>query len=77
MDLEKAYKLSAKIVELFGDQYLPLFLRLHGEMQKVSSQLDKKNLALEVAKAYNQEMSHTLSHKMTTAVNNTCSETST
>ncbi len=37
-ELKAAYIKSARIVEIYGDRYLPIFLRLEAEMQKVANQ---------------------------------------
>jgi hypothetical protein len=46
------YRIAAKIVELYGDKYIPGFVRVHEEIQKHSALNDAKNLALKVAKSY-------------------------
>ncbi len=52
-ELTKAYKYMAFIVTKYGDQYLPLFKRLHHELEK---QREKNNLletANKVSREYN------------------------
>jgi hypothetical protein len=50
--LKRDYRIAAKIVELYGDKYIPGFIRVHEEIQKHSALNDAKNLALKVAKGY-------------------------
>ena len=48
-ELERAYTIAAEIVQKFGDTYLPLFERLHMEMQKRQTSLELRSIALGVA----------------------------
>lgn len=52
-DLEYAYNIAAEIVRKFGDTYLPLFKRMHTEMQKRSAEHELKKIALSVASKAN------------------------
>lgn len=47
--LEQAYHIAAEIVQKFGDTYLPLFERLHKEMQERQGKQDLKNIAIALA----------------------------
>jgi hypothetical protein len=46
--LEKAYKIAAKIVAEHGDTYLPVFERLHNEIMQHESKRSLKELALKI-----------------------------
>lgn len=48
-EIEKAYRIVAGIVRDFGDQYLPIFQRLHEEREARKAKCDLKNIALQVA----------------------------
>lgn len=43
------YHLAARIVSLYGDAYLPVFKRLHDEVEKIKCDENIKTLALTVA----------------------------
>jgi hypothetical protein len=47
-DLEECYLKMARIVKDFGDQYLPIFERLHQEMEQRKMQQDMKAIALKL-----------------------------
>jgi hypothetical protein len=47
--LMKCYHLAASIVSLYGDAYLPIFKRLHDEVEKIKCNENIKTLALTVA----------------------------
>lgn len=47
--LREGYKITAKIVSTYGDKYLPIFKRLHDEMEKRMAEETLKNIALQVA----------------------------
>lgn len=53
--IEVAYNIAAKVVAEFGDAYLPIFERLHAEMQKLEKDSDIKSLALKVALGYKDD----------------------
>jgi hypothetical protein len=44
--LMTCYHLAAKAVSLYGDSYLPVFKRLHEEVEKTKQNEDMKSLAL-------------------------------
>lgn len=48
-NLSRCYYIAAKVVAEFGDTYLPVFERLHNEIQKHQEKSDIKSLALRVA----------------------------
>lgn len=48
--IRNAYQISAKLVELYGDVYLPIFERMHKEVELLSQKRGMKELALSVAK---------------------------
>lgn len=48
-ELTQAYKTAAKTVHLFGEKYLPLFQRLHKEVERRSNEKSMKILAMRVA----------------------------
>lgn len=49
--LREAYKIAADIVARYGDAYLPVFERLHKEVQKLNVASDLKSIALNIASA--------------------------
>lgn len=49
--LREGYRIAAEVVALYGDAYLPLFQRLHGEIQKLSDTAELKSIALQIASA--------------------------
>lgn len=50
--LERALKIAARIVVLYGETYLPIFNRLHEEVEKMKAMQCKKDLALLLSKSY-------------------------
>lgn len=50
--LTQALKISAKIVTLYGEIYLPVFNRIHAELLKAQEKEAQKNLALDLAKSF-------------------------
>jgi len=48
-DLEAAYKIMAMIVSKYGDNYLPVFKRIHEERELRKAQQSLKNIALQIA----------------------------
>lgn len=48
-DLAKAYKIMAKVIRDHGDKYLPVFQRLHEEMETRKSKQGLKDIALQIA----------------------------
>lgn len=46
-DIQRAYKIAAKVVAMYGDIYLPIFMRLHNELKKIEEREKIKLLALE------------------------------
>lgn len=52
--LEKAHGIMARIVRDYGDQYLPIFKRLHEEKAARQANSDLKNIALQVAQCANR-----------------------
>lgn len=51
--IKKAYYIAAEIVSRFGDPYLPLFKRLHDEVQRINEIQDLKAIAIGVISANN------------------------
>lgn len=51
-DLEKALKIAARVVVMYGEVYLPVFNRLHSEVEKMKAVQDKESLAIQLAKEY-------------------------
>ncbi|HAA13071.1 MAG TPA: hypothetical protein DCE41_15815 [Cytophagales bacterium] len=47
--VRNAYKISARVVHLYGDRYLPLFERLHKELEAMEKKEVLKKIALKVA----------------------------
>jgi hypothetical protein len=47
--LLEAYRIAAEIVSRYGDAYLPVFERLHMEVQKLNATSDLKSIALIMA----------------------------
>lgn len=52
-ELQASYRSAAKIVARYGDAYLPVFKRLHEEVQKLERASEIKTIALSVASAIN------------------------
>lgn len=48
-DVAKAYKIMAGIVRDHGDKYLPVFQRLHDEMEARKAKQGLKDIALQIA----------------------------
>lgn len=48
-EIQAAYKIAAKIVAMYGDAYLPVFKRLHSEIEKINQAKSIKSIALEIA----------------------------
>lgn len=48
--LEECYVLVAKIVDCYGDAYLPIFERLHYELEQRRKQKDLINIAKRISK---------------------------
>lgn len=48
-DLERQYKIAAKIVEKHGDTYLPIFELFHAEIQKKQAKQGIRDIALAIA----------------------------
>lgn len=51
-ELERAVKTAARVVSLYGEIYLPVFERLHEELEKMKRLEEKKILALNLVKGY-------------------------
>jgi hypothetical protein len=51
-ELQRAVKIAARIVAMYGDPYLPIFNRLHDELMKRKESSDAKAVALNLAKQY-------------------------
>lgn len=49
--IRKVYKIAAEVVRLYGDTYLPVFERIHEEVEKINQKQSMKTLALSVASA--------------------------
>lgn len=60
--IEKAYLKSAKLVEIYGELALPVFERLHDEMEAIKKKRKLIRLASEVVND-NLKTSHKVSHK--------------
>ena len=60
--IEKAYLKSAKLVEIYGELALPVFERLHAEMEAIKKKRKLIRLASEVVND-NLKTSHKVSHK--------------
>lgn len=52
-DIMDAYQVMARIVSQHGENFLPLFQRLHDEIEKRKSQFDLMKLADKIAKQKN------------------------
>lgn len=48
-DLDRCYKIMAKVVKKHGDDFLPIFERLHKEIQAREERNKLRNIALKVA----------------------------
>lgn len=51
-ELTRAVKIAARVVFLYGDVYLPLFTRLHTELEKAKENIDAREAAIQLAKKY-------------------------
>jgi len=51
-ELEHAAKVMAKVVVMYGEDYLPIFMRLQREISAGKEAEKMKLLALELAKSY-------------------------
>jgi hypothetical protein len=49
-DIDRALKIAARVVVLYGDRYLPVFERMRVEVSRAKEKIDTKNLAIELAK---------------------------
>jgi hypothetical protein len=49
VELKQARKIVAKIVSLYGDHYLPIFIKLNDEVEYFESMDKHKELALKMA----------------------------
>ncbi len=47
--LEEAHKASAEIVKRHGDNYLPIFIRMHKEIEQRKNNQSYKEIALQIA----------------------------
>ena len=54
-DLEDGYRKIAILIDLYGDIYLPIFIRLHKEIEAKKEAEKFKALALKVAKIYSDK----------------------
>lgn len=50
--LEHGLKIAARIVVLYGEAYIPVFTRMHEEVEKAKANQSKESLALRLAKEY-------------------------
>lgn len=50
--LEHALRIAARVVVFYGETYIPIFNRLHDEVEKLKLNQDKENLAVLLAKQY-------------------------
>ena len=51
-DYKKACKIAAKVVEKFGDAYLPVFQRTFEELKKAEARISLKDTAIQMAKDF-------------------------
>ena len=50
--LENAYKISAKLVALYGDIFLPFFERFHDEMALFKKREYTRSIAIDISQQY-------------------------
>jgi hypothetical protein len=50
--LEKALKIAARVVVLYGEAYISTFNRLHEEAERMKADQSKENLAILLVKKY-------------------------
>ncbi len=50
IDIEQSYKIVARIIATYGDKYLPIFERLHREIDKKKSIKHLLDIALNISK---------------------------
>ncbi len=53
-ELEEAYKIAAVIVKRYGEKYLPVFKRMHDEIEQAKADNSFKQIALQVAAEVNK-----------------------
>ena len=53
-ELERAVKISARVIALYGETYLPVFNRLHSELNLEKAKQNQKSLALQLAMSYSE-----------------------
>lgn len=51
--LKVAHDIAAKVVAKFGDVYLPIFERLHNELQTIEANYNLKSLAIQISEKDN------------------------
>lgn len=51
-DLLHATKIAAKVISLYGDVYLPIFKRLHTELEKAQQQEAEKEKWMRLVNSY-------------------------
>lgn len=52
IELKHIHRITAKVVSLYGGIYLPIFIRLIRELERVDQAMDARTLALKVATDY-------------------------
>lgn len=52
--LDEAYVIAAELVAKFGDVHLPVFQRLHREIQQINQAIEIKTIALNLYSANNK-----------------------
>ncbi len=56
-EIHKLYRVAARVVAMYGDAYLPVFSRLHTEVEKINTLENIKSVALEMAFGKNSRKS--------------------
>jgi hypothetical protein len=51
--LMNCYRLAAQVASIYGDAYLPVFQRLHDEVEKTKRNADIKSIAMLIATCNN------------------------
>jgi len=47
--LEEAHKIMAKVVKKYGNRHLPLFIKIHNEIEDRKKELSYQGIALQIA----------------------------
>ncbi len=54
-ELTRAVKIAARVVTLYGEVYLPIFNRVHAELEKAKQNRSETEIALDLARKIAEE----------------------